>query len=336
MPSRLSRLRSQVPDLTSAFHTFQSSSSSFSILRTINAPNPTSVPKTLFILDSSFNPPSRAHLELATSVFKEAKERNGGQPKYTRPWRLLLLFSTHNADKAPSAATFEQRLALMCILAEDIIESLRNPNLTTSSSPTPVNPRQAAPDSSDPVPVDLPIDIGVTTQPYYTDKSSAIASVSSSASTSASSSSTPYPAPPNHPQHIHLCGFDTLTRILNPKYYPTFTPPLSALDPYFAAGHGFRVTQRPDDDYGTAEHQDQFLFDLAGGAMRGVGGKEEWARQIEMVGGEEGVGISSTRVRRAAKKGDWAEVEGLCTRGVAGWVREEGLYEGDDRGAKMA
>ncbi|KAL9084192.1 MAG: hypothetical protein Q9165_008178 [Trypethelium subeluteriae] len=332
MTSRLSRLRSQLPDLTSAFHTFQSRSSSFSILRTINARNPASVPRTLFILDSSFNPPSRAHLELATSIFKEAEEQHGGQSKYTRPWRLLLLFSTHNADKAPSAATFEQRLALMYIFAEDIIESLRDPNHTTFSSPTSVNPHQAGSSSNDPPPIDLPIDIGITTQPYYTDKSSAIASASSSTSTS----STPYPAPPHHPQHIHLCGFDTLTRILNPKYYPTFTPPLSALDPYFAAGHGFRVTQRPDADYGTAEHQDQFLYDLAGGAMRGVGGKEEWARQVRMVGGEEGVGISSTRVRRAAKKGEWGEVESLCTPGVAEWVREEGLYEGDDRGAKMA
>lgn len=46
-------------------------------------------------------------------------------------------------------------------------------------------------------------------------------------------------------------------------------------------------------------------------------------------------GVSSTVIRKAAKSGEWGVVEELCTGGVAGWVREEGLYEEDDRGTKM-
>ena len=46
-------------------------------------------------------------------------------------------------------------------------------------------------------------------------------------------------------------------------------------------------------------------------------------------------GVSSTVIRKAAKAGEWGVVEELCTGGVAEWVRDEGLYEEDDRGTKM-
>ncbi|KAI9652749.1 MAG: hypothetical protein M1821_007823 [Bathelium mastoideum] len=302
----VSRVRSQLPSLTTALETFQASSSAFSILRTINRPTSPTIPKTLFVLDSSFNPPSRAHLTLATSVLtREANKPNGGLQKYAEPWRLLLLFSTHNADKAPSAASFEQRLAMMCVFADDLLDVLRGCGQLSTG---------------------VAIDIGVTTQPYYTDKSAAIES----------SSPMYYPSAPHHPRHVHLCGFDTLTRILNPKYYASFSPPLSALAPYFSAGHGFRVMQRPDEEYGSAEQQDQLLRDLAGGSMRQLGGMEEWTMKIDMVRGDEAIGISSTRVRKAAKAGDWMEVRRLCTTGVAEWVKLQAIYKTDDRGAKMA
>ena len=47
-------------------------------------------------------------------------------------------------------------------------------------------------------------------------------------------------------------------------------------------------------------------------------------------------GVSSTKVRKAAKNADWGVVEELCTPGVAAYVKSEGLYQDDDRGAKMA
>jgi nicotinamide-nucleotide adenylyltransferase len=104
MASRLKNLRSVLPDLESALASFTHSSSKFRVVRTVNPTN--TQPKTLYILDSSFNPPSIAHLSLVQSALKDH-----GSLEHS-PYRLLLLFSTQNADKAPSPASFAQRIAL--------------------------------------------------------------------------------------------------------------------------------------------------------------------------------------------------------------------------------
>jgi nicotinamide-nucleotide adenylyltransferase len=80
------------------------------------------------------------------------------------------------------------------------------------------------------------------------------------------------------------------------------------------------------DPYGSVEQQRTYIEDLGNGVLEKEGFKREWARQIELVVAGEGVGVSSTRVREAAKRGDWEGVGGLCTEGVAGWVRGEALY----------
>lgn len=210
-----------------------------------------------------------------------------------------------NADKAPSAASFDQRLTLMTIFAADLVKTL-----------------QGSPDH-----VEVPVDIGVTTAPYYTDKSAAISSPEGQQW---------YPPQGSDPKHIHLLGFDTLTRIFTPKYYQSFNPPLSALKPYFSAGHGLRATLRPDDAYGSVDEQRAFVQGLADGQLEAEGGKREWARQVELVDATPQAGVSSTKVRKAAKAGEWDVVNELCTEGVAAWVKDEGLYDDDDRGAKMA
>ena len=68
----------------------------------------------------------------------------------------------------------------------------------------------------------------------------------------------------------------------------------------------------------------------------GEGWKTEWARQIELVPPAKQTGVSSTRVRTAAKEGDWETIRSLCTDGVAAWIQEEGLYVEDGSGKKMA
>jgi nicotinamide-nucleotide adenylyltransferase len=60
---------------------------------------------TLHILDSSFNPPTNAHLKLA---------------QWSRPSTLLLLLAIQNADKTAKPASFEHRLAMMNLLADKI------------------------------------------------------------------------------------------------------------------------------------------------------------------------------------------------------------------------
>jgi nicotinamide-nucleotide adenylyltransferase len=304
MASRIASLRSTLPDLESALHSFTSSPARFRVVRSVNATAPQ--PKTLYILDSSFNPPSIAHLTLATSALRQSA------PAEKSPYRLLLLFSTHNADKAPSPASFVQRIALMTMFAEDLSRSLKNaPHLLNAGV------------------ADISIDIGLTKEPYYSDKSVAIAHTSP-------------PAYSSSPIHVHLVGYDTLIRFCNPKYYPKYDPPLSALKPFFDAGHKLRVTQRPTDpsdesssEFGTIEEQAKYLQDLKDGGQERAGFEPAWGRNIDMVQAEEGVGVSSTRVRNAANEGTWGTVNELCTEGVAAWIKDQALYSEDASGKKM-
>ncbi|KAK4541271.1 hypothetical protein LTR36_008187 [Oleoguttula mirabilis] len=307
MAARMSTYRTLVPQLGSALKSFQSSGAKFRVLKTVHPsrlipedPQPPSrdeSPKTLFILDSSFNPPSIAHQTLAMSALKATS--SDASP---RPHRLLLLFATMNADKAPSAASFDQRLTLMTVFAADLLQSLKATSAEYSV---------------------VPVDIGVTTVPYYTDKSAAIEAEG-------------LQWYPDKPTHTHLVGFDTLTRFFAAKYYPKFDPPFSALNPYFDGGHRLRVTLRPDDEYGSVDEQRAFVERLGNGEMEDDGGKPEWAKQVELVPPNAEVGVSSTKVRKAAKRGDWDAVGQLCMAGVTEWVRSEKLYAEDDRGAKMA
>ncbi|KAK1075155.1 hypothetical protein LTR74_000561 [Friedmanniomyces endolithicus] len=306
MAARLSTYRALVPQLASALDSFRSSGSKFRMLKTVTpseaVPKDLSQassdesPKTLFILDSSFNPPSIAHQALVASALH--KSSSDSHPK---PHRLLLLFATMNAEKAPSAAAFEQRLTLMTVFATDILEILK--------------------DSKDHSVV--PVDIGVTSLPYYTDKSAAIETEGAEWY-------------PSKPSHVHIVGYDTITRFFAAKYYPKFDPPLSALNSYFDAGHGLRVTLRPDGEFGSVEDQRAFVRRLESGDMEKEGGKKEWAKQVELVSPNPKMGVSSTKIRKAAKRGDWEEAGELCTPGVLAYVRSEGLYTDDDRGAKMA
>ncbi|KAK1824244.1 hypothetical protein LTR12_001310 [Friedmanniomyces endolithicus] len=298
MAARLSTYRALVPRLASALDSFRSSGSKFRVLKTVSPSEAVpkdpirassdESPKTLFILDSSFNPPSIAHQALVASALH--KSSSDAHPK---PHRLLLLFATMNAEKAPSAAAFEQRLTLMTVFATDILENLK--------------------DSKDHSVV--PVDIGVTSLPYYTDKSAAIETEGA---------------------EWYPIGYDTITRFFAAKYYPKFDPPLSALNPYFDAGHGLRVTLRPDGEFGSVEDQRAFVRRLESGDMEAEGGKKEWAKQVELVAPNPKMGVSSTGIRKDAKRGDWKEVGELCTPGVLAYVRSEGLYTDDDRGAKMA
>lgn len=124
----LSKFRTALQSFTA------SSSTTFQVLHTVPSA-PKSPTSKLFVLDSSFNPPNRAHLRIATTALLSSTNTN--------PQRLLLLLATQNADKAPTPAAFEQRLAMMAIFAEDLVRSLK----------------EARKDA------DVAVDIGVTKKP---------------------------------------------------------------------------------------------------------------------------------------------------------------------------
>jgi nicotinamide-nucleotide adenylyltransferase len=172
----------------------------------------------------------------------------------------------------------------------------------------------------------ISVDIGLTTAPYYTDKSKSI------------SSANPLPYP-SSPTHVHLLGYDTLTRFLAPKYYPKFTPPLSALEPFFGPGHKLLVLLRPEsssDNAVTGDTEDEqraFIRSLADGHLEDEGLKRSWAKQIGVLEGEDvtaAAGISSTVIRRAAKSHNWDDVKLMCSPGAAEWIQDQKLYSEDN------
>ncbi|ELR01903.1 hypothetical protein GMDG_05085 [Pseudogymnoascus destructans 20631-21] len=87
-------------------------------LQILTPPPPPSTPKpkTLFILDSSFNPPTTAHLHLARSALFSRDEG-----RYPHPRRELLLLATANADKPNVEAGREDRVTMMRVLAGDVV-----------------------------------------------------------------------------------------------------------------------------------------------------------------------------------------------------------------------
>ncbi|KKA21526.1 hypothetical protein T310_4484 [Rasamsonia emersonii CBS 393.64] len=267
-----------------ALKRFVASSLPFEVLSTEPANARNIEPKVLYVLDSSFNPPTLAHMKIAGSALAESPHSSS---------RLLLLLATQNADKPSKPASFEDRLVMMTLLAQDL-----RANLQAS--------RQIAQD-------DLPqIDIGVTKKPYFVDKATAI------------EASGVYPS---SLEQIHLTGYDTLIRIFNPKYYPPEYN-LRPLEP-FLTRHRLRVMMRPDDEWGGRKEQEEFLTNLAQGGRESEGAKREWARRIELVEGKKAgeEAVSSTRARQAANSGDERLLLSLVSKNVRDYVVSQGLYK---------
>lgn len=301
--------------------------------------SPLPPPKTLFILDSSFNPPSIAHAALAQSAFlddcnssSQPSQQQKEKKEYEFPHRLLLLFAVTNADKIAAPASFEHRLAMMTCFARDLQDFFAS--LTEKGQEQGQEQKQQKEEQKqhkDDKQHPMAIDIGVTKYPFYTDKSRAIESEQGQKFY------------PTHPRHIHLLGYDTLTRIFTAKYYiqQHFDPPFAALQPYFDKGYELRVTLRPTSSSSSPpssssvdnveDQKTSFLQTLTDpqGEMQKNGAQALWARQIEFVSPQSAeMGVSSTRIREAVGKGEWEVVRELCTPRVARWVEREGLYLG--------
>lgn len=231
--------------------------------------------------------------------------------------RLLLLLAINNADKAPKPAAFEQRLAMMWAFANDI-RQIRS----VGRGAEPIA-KQGGDTQHD----ELAIDIALSTKPYFHEKSAAIDSANF------------YKAKEGQRmEQIILVGYDTLIRILNPKYYGTpaapggqegaDTPMQEALSPFFSRAK-LRVTMRTDDEWGSSDEQIAYLKDLLhDGGLSRAGGSQEWGDRIELVvGRKEGEDIvSSTYARDAAKKQDWARLDKMVTPNVRNLIEQEKIY----------
>ncbi|KAK3356766.1 hypothetical protein B0T25DRAFT_589260 [Lasiosphaeria hispida] len=281
---------------------------------------PPTTPHTLVVLDSSFNPPTRAHLRMVRSGIHDLVQ---GKRQKLSALRVLLLLAVNNADKAPKPAVFEQRLAMMWAFAKDVQDEVRaqQPGQETSQEETA---------SSD---EDLSIDIGLSTLPYFAEKSAEIAASDFYKSDGGEGE--------GQMEQVILAGYDTLIRIFNPKYYgpPTSegevsstgqTPMQRALGPFFDRAK-LCVTLRADDEWGGKEEQRAYLEDLLqADSLTRIGGDKAWADRIELTKGlKEGEKIvSSTYAREAAQKQDWDRLDEMVTPGVREWIEKQKLYSG--------
>ncbi|KAK5094709.1 hypothetical protein LTR70_003901 [Exophiala xenobiotica] len=153
--SNIEELRTLRSEFHQSLQIFAADSSlTFTIIHTVPAtsstPSSTSPAadlRTLYVLDSSFNPPTYAHLTMI--------QRALGNDKGARPCRVCLLLATENADKKPKPASFEDRLVLMSLMARNLRASLRE---------------QGSQQEAD----DLAVDVAVTKKPFFMDKAQSI------------------------------------------------------------------------------------------------------------------------------------------------------------------
>ena len=251
-------------------------------------PPPSSPPRTLFILDSSFNPPTTAHLHLACSALASTDE-----VRYPRPRRLLLLLATKNADKGAVGSGAQGRVGMMKVLAGDVAAAGRAGGGEGSAA------AGGGGESED------GIDIALTPHARFVEKAEAIRGESVYAEA----------------KRVFILGFDTLARLVDTKYYDP--PTLASLSVLFEGG-GVRVHLRPTGEGEEGEEGQRRWVDGLGGVLQGKGGRGEWVGEIEVVAAREGAGVSSSEVRRRVSEGEG--LEGLVTEGVEGVVRGEGLY----------
>lgn len=145
------------------------------------------------ILDSSFNPPTRAHLALASLPPHIVSTSTPNRDFDAR----LLLLSVRNADKGlkPTDATYVQRLEMMVRLARDVYSPQGEHNANTA--------------------------VAIIDEPTFVGKARILTDFLQRRIISLSPSSDSLPPITPSPELTFLVGMDTLERILATRYYPS-------------------------------------------------------------------------------------------------------------------
>lgn len=164
-----------------------------------------SPPQHISVLDSSFNPPTLAHLSLAL-IPPALVEEDIISPRHIAH---LLLLSVRNADKGlkPGDPSLPQRLQMMILLAEEMENRLSAASVSNS-------PMLAV------ATIDEPTFVGKSTKllqyfrGVYPDAVEA-----------------------QLPRLTFVLGFDTIIRLFNPKYYGSDDGMIASLDTFFLKDH---------------------------------------------------------------------------------------------------
>lgn len=261
------------------------------------------------ILDSSFNPPTLAHLSMI----------HQGLASVTLPVSLILLLSIKNADKpASERQSFARRVQMMWMLAQMLATAPEETSLPRSL---------------------VSIDVALTKTPYFHDKAATIEKALPGPIPP--SSTEPIYRPGLHTvpaqmmaQQVWLLGHDTMLRFLNPSYYKP-AESLDVLIPFFEK-HRICVVPRlqasPDASSGTLDTGDPSLYlaQLVAGQRQIEGWRNEWKDNFLVLAGRSGEPISSTQARHAAHNGDVQRLKSLVIQPLVSWILQEKLYASRD------
>jgi len=268
-------------------------------------------PIRIAILDSSFNPPTKAHSQLLVQTVTEIFFQNNKPIIIQEPEKsqqtneqlesfdaCLLLYSTKNADKTitSSDASSVDRLLMMESLASYVQSTAYSDTHSTTALQN--------------------LAVGVTTHPRFIDKARAILS-------------SPHCSPPQQLSLYFIVGYDTVIRIFNLQYYTN----KQELASFFETNNIICANR---EGYGGEEAEGQFFQSEIFREI--VGEKSEKVIRIKL--DNEIAKISSTRVREIVKNELRMENEEdkeqqvkirnalleLCHEPVVEFVIQEGLY----------
>ena len=278
------------------------------------------------VLDSSFNPPTLAHLALANTLPPSLPL--GGVTPLAHPSPVdfdarLLLLSVRNADKQlkPGDATYEQRMEMMVLLAQDLARTHSRDLHAAQSTPLESTMHESN------------VAVAIIDEPTFVGKSALLLDflrrrISDLHSTSDLTSSPESPSLYNGtqlpiPKLTFLMGTDTIVRFFAPRYYASEDAMKTAL-------HRF-----------LSPTEDDSRIICARRISRGVSREEEEKAEVllpDFVGdiapadqicfvdiGERECAFSSSEVREKVAKGDegWKV---MVTPRVAQYIEDHRLY----------
>ncbi|GME97506.1 catalytic activity protein [[Candida] boidinii] len=294
------------PNFTNELKKFLNSNLNFNILFNSN-PSGLIVPLTnnLCILDSSFNPPHKGHFSLVKQCILHNFNSDHNQLNITtiNNKSVLLLLSVNNVDKKAQPAKFEDRLEMMYILASKISDELG-----------------------------ISVSIGITKFAMFTDKSKEINSYINNLKIEENGNVT-YS---NNIKLIFLMGYDTLIRVLNPKYYLPHSLK-DSLSEFMENCDLFTLTRSSASDAessSTENNQEinsqfQYLQDIKENKIEGI--PKEWGPKIHLVNGDSSsISISSSEIRKNVslnKNESTKFLETSTFKEISDYIRTKNLYK---------
>lgn len=294
------------------------------------------------VLDSSFNPPTLAHLRLAASPFPPAQPNPNTQIASPRSPSALLrdaasYFASHGpigrdqgglspisptdeAEPDASPGPYTARLLLYSVRNVDKIPGVADASVEQRVEMMLAQAEAMPPNAG-------PTAVALVSAPTFVAKAKALVELLSPGRRHASEPSTPLRAngdvDDEEPAITFLVGTDTLLRIFDPRYYPVGKMD-SALEELFNTAWIVCARRGSGDSADVTEvrSQEEALLARADVSRYVARGRIRLLRMSETVGD-----VSSTRVRSALRMGAGVgALRGLCCDEVAKYVLEQGLY----------